>query len=73
MQVPATLAANDRVPYELGMRFEVSKPGKITAIRFYKSLNDTTLHVVRIWSSTGTLRASVSFLSESATSWVLRR
>src|SRR5215203_3654419 len=68
-QLPATLAANDRVPYELGMRFQVSKAGKISAIRFYKSAGDTTLHVGRVWSSTGTLLAQVSFLSESTSGW----
>jgi Domain of unknown function (DUF4347)/Domain of unknown function (DUF4082) len=55
--------------YELGMEFISAKAGKIDAIRYYKSPNETGTHVGRIWSSTGTLLGSVNFVSETASGW----
>lgn len=68
-QVPAGDNLTDGVPYELGMKFRVTTPGQITAIRFWKSSNETAVHVGRIWSATGTLLASVTFASETASGW----
>jgi len=34
-QTPASPAANDGTPYELGMKFMVAKAGVISAIRYY--------------------------------------
>jgi len=36
-QTPASPAANDGTPYELGMKFTVAKAGVMSAIRSYKS------------------------------------
>jgi Domain of unknown function (DUF4347)/Domain of unknown function (DUF4082) len=55
--------------YELGMEFTSAKAGKIDAIRYYKSPNETGTHIGRIWSSTGTLLGSVNFTSETASGW----
>ncbi len=55
--------------YELGMEFTSAKAGKINAIRYYKSPNETGSHVGRIWSSTGTLLGSVNFTNETASGW----
>ena len=68
-QVPVGDNLTDGVPYELGMKFRVTTPGQITAIRFWKSSNETAVHVGRIWSSTGTLLASVTFNAETASGW----
>lgn len=68
-QVPVSDNVTDGVPYELGMKFRVTTPGQITAIRFWKSASETAVHVGRIWSSTGTLLASVTFTGETASGW----
>ena len=56
-------------PYELGMKFTSSAPGRITKIKYYKSPGETGTHVGHIWSSTGTLLATVNFTSETASGW----
>jgi len=56
-------------PYELGMKFQVARAGSITAIRYFRSANETGTHTTRIWSATGTLLASVPFTGESASGW----
>jgi hypothetical protein len=68
-QTPANPSATDNASYELGMKFQVAKTGSITAIRYYKSSGDAGTHVGRIWSSTGTLLASVMFASETTSGW----
>ncbi len=68
-QVPSSPDITDGVPYELGMKFRSAKAGNITAIRHFKAVSDTGTHVGRIWSSTGTLLASVTFTGESASGW----
>ena len=68
-QPPASPAANDGTPYELGMKFMVAKAGVISAIRYYKSAGDSAAHVGRIWSPTGTPLASVTFSGETASGW----
>jgi uncharacterized protein YaiE (UPF0345 family) len=55
--------------YELGMEFVTTKAGTINAIRYYKPENETGTHIGNIWSSTGTLLASVTFTSETASGW----
>jgi hypothetical protein len=55
--------------YELGMEFRSAKAGQIKSIRYYKAPSETGTHVGRIWSSTGTLLASVTFANETASGW----
>ena len=43
--------------------------GYITAIRFYKGAQNTGAHVGNLWTGTGTLLATVTFASESASGW----
>ena len=43
--------------------------GFITGIRFYKSAANTGTHTGTLWTSTGTLLATVTFTSETATGW----
>lgn len=54
---------------ELGMKFQASTPGQITAIRFWKAPSETGTHIGHIWSATGTLLASVNFSGETASGW----
>ena len=55
--------------YELGTAFTSDITGQITAVRFWKASNETGTHTGRIWSSTGTLLASVVFANETASGW----
>jgi hypothetical protein len=54
---------------ELGVKFTSSVSGTITGVRFYKSSANTGTHVGNLWSSTGTLLASATFSSETASGW----
>jgi hypothetical protein len=54
---------------ELGVRFQSAVDGNITALRFYKSANNTGTHVGHLWTATGTLVATVTFAGETASGW----
>ena len=66
--VPAAIDS-DTSAVELGMRFRSDKSGYITALRFYKGVNNTGLHVGNLWSNAGALLARVTFAGESASGW----
>jgi hypothetical protein len=66
---PATLASTDTRAVEVGVKFRSSLDGYITGIRFYKGTTNTGTHVGHLWSSTGTLLASVTFTSETESGW----
>jgi hypothetical protein len=66
---PETLEANDPNSIELGVKFSSEVNGSVTGIRFYKAASNTGTHVGSLWSSTGTLLASATFTSESASGW----
>jgi hypothetical protein len=69
VQANATDGSGSAGDYELGMEFRSAKAGTINAVRFYKASSETGTHVGRIWSSTGTLLASVTFTNETASGW----
>ena len=56
------------VPYELGMLFQSSTDGDITAIRFWRADSEPSAdgsHVGRIWAADGSLLDSTSFTGET--------
>ena len=53
----------------MGVKFESSTAGYISGILFYKGTSNTGTHVGDLWSSTGTLLASATFSSETASGW----
>lgn len=55
--------------YEFGMRFSSSVNGTITGIRYWRAASETGTHTGRIWSSTGTLLASVVFTGDTGSGW----
>ena len=67
--VPATVDSGSTGAVELGVSFKSDTAGTINGIRFYKSANNAGVHVGHLWSSTGTLLASVTFSGESASGW----
>jgi len=55
--------------YEAGNQIGSSQDGYITALRFYKSPNETGTHTGRLWDNSGTLLASVQFTNETGSGW----
>ena len=54
---------------EVGVKFRSDVAGTITGIRFYKGSGNTGTHVGNLWTATGTLLASATFTSETASGW----
>ena len=68
-QVPTHIVWNDPNPVEMGVKFQTSAPGAVTAIRFYKGVQNIGTHVGHLWTSTGTLLSSATFSNETASGW----
>jgi len=66
---PTNPASTDSRATEVGVQFDSSVAGFITAIRFYKGSGNTGTHVGHLWTSTGTLLASATFTNETASGW----
>ncbi|GAB3041715.1 hypothetical protein GCM10027052_24430 [Parafrigoribacterium mesophilum] len=67
--VPANPAWDDPNAVQVGVRFSSSSAGTITGIRFYKGTQNTGTHQGYLWSSTGSLLATVTFTGETASGW----
>ena len=68
-RVPAVIAANDSDSVTLGVKFTVSTPGTITAVKFYKGPGNGGAHTGALWSANGTKLASATFTGESTQGW----
>ena len=66
---PSVINSGNSSAAELGVKFTASANGLITGIRFYKGPLNTGPHVADLWSSTGTLLATATFTSETASGW----
>ena len=67
---PATLNTGDAQGVELGVKFEASQAGQVTAIRFYKgTTSNGGTHTGHLWTTSGTRLGSVTFSSNSGTGW----
>ena len=67
---PATAAADDSSPVQLGTRFTPSVDGTITAIRFYKGPGNTGTHLGALWTSDGDqIGSDIVFTNETASGW----
>jgi hypothetical protein len=66
---PATIDSGDAHSTELGVKFSSEAAGTVTGIRFYKATTNTGTHVGSLWTSTGTLLATATFTSETASGW----
>jgi hypothetical protein len=62
-------AGNGPFSYELGTKIIATAPAQMLAIRYYRDSSETGTHVGRVWSSTGTLVASVTFTGETSSGW----
>ncbi|HEV2634821.1 MAG TPA: DUF4082 domain-containing protein [Actinocrinis sp.] len=68
-QVPAKADSADANAINVGMKFQVTTPGVIDGVQFYKAATNTGTHVGSLWTSTGTLLGSVTFTNETASGW----
>jgi hypothetical protein len=67
---PTTVdSGNSERDLELGVMFQSSVSGQITALRFYKSAANTGTHIGTVWSAAGALLGSVTFTNETASGW----
>lgn len=67
--VPSILDVGGDSPVELGVKFKSDVAGQIVGIRFYKSAANIGPHIVDLWSSTGTLLATATSTTETASGW----
>lgn len=66
---PSLVDSNDNSAVELGAKFTSSLPGTVDGIRFYKAGTNSGTHVGHLWTSTGTLLATVTFTGETSSGW----
>ena len=71
--VPALQSDSDAAAVEVGVKFQSSVDGYITALRFFKGSANTGTHIGHLWTRTGTLVATVTFQNESASGWQQQR
>ncbi len=69
LATPTNIAENDPNPVEVGVKFQSDVDGYISGIRFYKSVNNTGTHIGNLWTSTGQLLGSGTFVNETASGW----
>jgi hypothetical protein len=66
---PSVVDSGDPSAVELGVKFTSETGGTVTGIRFYKAATNTGTHIGSLWNASGTLLASATFTSESASGW----
>ena len=66
---PTVVADSGTAAVELGLKFRSSVAGQVTGVRFYKSVQNTGTHIGNLWTSTGTLLATVTFTNETSSGW----
>jgi hypothetical protein len=66
---PAIIDTGDTAAVELGVRFSSTIDGFITGIRFYKAVANTGIHTGSLWSASGQLLATGTFVNETASGW----
>ncbi|KIS26983.1 hypothetical protein TV39_12935 [Arthrobacter sp. SPG23] len=67
--LPQIAASTDVRAVELGVAFNSSIAGSVTAIRFYKGTSNTGTHTGSLWTASGVRLAKVTFTNETASGW----
>ena len=67
--VPYTTSADDSGAYELGMKFQSTVSGWVDGVRFYKGAGNGGTHTGSLWTSSGTLLETGTFINETASGW----
>ena len=60
---------DDSNSIEVGVKFQSSTPGYITALRYYKFAENTGTHIGDLWTRTGTRLATATFTNETVSGW----
>ena len=68
-QKPGTVDVGEGDAVNLGVEFTADTNGFITGMKFYKSAANTGVHTASLWSSTGQLLATGTFVNETASGW----
>ena len=68
-RVNASYQGSPGQTFELGVQFESNVNGEVTGVLFYKHRGMSGTNVGHLWSSTGTLLASVAFGHETSSGW----
>ena len=66
---PAGTNYNDGTPLEVGVKFQSSVAGQITALKFYRNPSDTGVDLLDLWDASGTKIASATFMNTAASGW----
>jgi hypothetical protein len=66
---PTVASDPDTAAIEVGVKFRADVSGFITGLRFYKSSANTGTHIGNLWANNGTLLATATFGSETASGW----
>jgi outer membrane biosynthesis protein TonB len=66
---PANVVWTDTNSVEMGVKFQTSVPGSVTAIRFYKGVKNVGTHTANLWNSAGQSLGNVTFANETASGW----
>ena len=64
---PGAFGGHD--PLELGARVSTDSDGWVTSVRFFKYVEDTSVHTAHIWAQNGTLLGEQAFTNETAEGW----
>jgi hypothetical protein len=67
--VPSMVQVADPDAVTLGVKFRPAASGEISAIKFYKNVANTGAHVATLWSNTGAVLATATFVDESTAGW----
>jgi hypothetical protein len=67
--VPRVASYGDPKGVTLGVKVRSDVAGYVTAVRFYKGWQNTGTHIGSLWSSSGSLIATVRFTNETASGW----
>jgi hypothetical protein len=66
---PANPNWNDSASLEVGMRFTADVAGAVNGVRFHKGADSTGTHTGSLWSASGTLLATGTFVGETGSGW----
>ncbi|MEO6702932.1 MAG: DUF4082 domain-containing protein [Jatrophihabitantaceae bacterium] len=72
-EVPTIMSEDDQRSVELGVRFHVSAPGQVSALRFYRSKQNAGAHTGTLWSGSGQQLATVKFANQSSTGFQIAK
>ena len=62
-------ATSDTAKVEIGIQFRAAVAGTVSGVKFYKSYNDASSHVLTLWSSAGVALATATTSGETASGW----